>query len=68
MELNGLSECLQRMMAGFEEDLATMRASGASQQEIEAMLDRFERIYAPSGDAEGKLVMDVLRKAARAPR
>ena len=53
------------MMAGFELDLAKMRDAGATQAEIDAMLDEFEEIYAPGDDAEGKLVIAVLRDAAR---
>ena len=32
---------------------------------IDRMLDEFEEVYAPDEDAEGKLVMAVLRQAAR---
>jgi hypothetical protein len=55
------------MLAGFKLEIAKMRWEGASQAEIDLMLDEFEEVYAPDDDAEGKLVMAVLREAARRP-
>ena len=46
-------------------EIAKMRSEGATQAEIDRMLDEFEEVYAPDEDAEGKLVMAVLRQAAR---
>ncbi len=42
-----------------------MRLEGATQGDIDLMLDEFEEIDAPDDEAEGKLVMVVLRQAAR---
>jgi hypothetical protein len=44
-----------------------MRAEGATQIEIDQMLDELEEAYARDDDAEGKLIMAVLRQAARPP-
>ena len=48
-------------------EIAKMRSEGATQAEIDRMLDAFEEVYAPDEDAEGKLVVAVLRQAARLP-
>ena len=64
MDERRLLMILETMMADFKSDLAEMRSAGVTQVEIDAMLDAFERIYAPHDDVEGKLVMDVLRHAA----
>ena len=53
------------MLAGFKLDIAKMRSEGATQAEIDLMLDEFDEVYAPDDDDEGKLVMAVLRLAAR---
>ena len=53
------------MLAGFKLEIAKMLSEGATQAEIDRMLDEFEEVYAPDDDAEGKLVMAVLRQAAR---
>jgi len=50
-------------LAGFKLDIANMRSEGATQVEIDLMLDEFNEIYAH--DDEGKLVIAVLRQAAR---
>ena len=42
-----------------------MRSEGATQAEIDLMLDEFGEVYAPDNDDEGKLVIAVLRHAAR---
>ena len=55
------------MLAGFKLDIAKMRSEGATQTEVDLMLDEFEEVYAADDDAEGKLVMAVLRQAARLP-
>jgi hypothetical protein len=54
------------MMVEFKREINEMRAEGASQTEIEAMLDELEAHYAID-NAEGKLVLAVLREAARFP-
>ena len=54
------------MMMEFKREISEMRAKGASEIEIDAMLDELETHYA-TDDAEGKLVLAVLREAARLP-
>ena len=53
------------MLAGFKLEIAKMRSEGATQAEIDLMLDEFEEAYGPDDDDEGKLVIAVLRQAAR---
>jgi hypothetical protein len=53
------------MLADFKLAISKMRLEGATQADIDLMLDEFEEIYAPDDEAEGKLVMAVLRQAAR---
>jgi len=53
-------------VAGFKLELAKMRVAGGSQAGIDAMLGRFEELYATDDD-EGKLVVAVLRTAAQPP-
>ena len=60
-----LLQIIQPMLAGFKLEIAKMRSEGATQTEIDLMLDEFEEAYAADDDAEGKLVMAVLREAAR---
>jgi hypothetical protein len=67
MDERRLLSILEPMMAEFKREIADMRKAGASQAEIDAMLDRFEEIYAPDHDDEGKLVVAVLREAAKSP-
>ena len=55
------------MLGGFKLEIAKMRLEGATQAEIDLMLDEFEEVYAADDDAEGKLVLAVLRQAARLP-
>jgi len=42
-----------------------MRGEGVTQAEIEAMLDEFEEHYAPDDEEDARLVIAVLRGAAR---
>ena len=65
MDRGHLLQIIQPMLAGFKLEIAKMRSEGATQAEIDHMLDEFEEVYAPDDDAEGKLVMGVLRQAAR---
>jgi hypothetical protein len=64
---NRILNILKPMMADFKGVISELRAEGASQADIEAMLDEFEEAYASSDDAEGKLVIAVLREAAQPP-
>ena len=61
---NRILKILKPMMADFKGEISELRAEGASQADIEAMLDEFEEAYASSDDAEGKLVIAVLREAS----
>ena len=65
MDRGHLLRIIQPMLAGFKLEIAKMRAEGAIQAEIDLMLDKLEEGYASDDDAEGKLVMAVLRQAAR---
>ena len=65
MDPGHLLQIIQRMLADFKLEIAKMRSEGATQAEIDLMLDEFEEVYAPDDDAEGKLVVAVLRQAAR---
>ena len=65
MDRDHLMQIVQPMLAGFKLEIAKMRSEGATQAEIDLMLDEFEEVYAPDDDAEGKLVVEVLRQAAR---
>jgi hypothetical protein len=65
MDPGHLLQIIQRMLAGFKLEIAKMRSEGATQAEIDLMLDEFEEAYAPDEDNEGKLVIAVLRQAAR---
>ena len=67
MDRGHLLQIIQPMLAGFKHEIAKMRLEGATQAEIYLMLDEFEEDYAANDDAEGKLVMAVLRQAARLP-
>ena len=64
---NQILNILEPMMVDFKREINEMRAEGASQNEIEAMLDELEACYARSDNAEGKLVLAILREAARLP-
>ena len=64
---NQILNILKSMMADFKGAISEFRTEGASQADIEAMLDEFEEAYASSDDAEGKLVIAVLREAAQPP-
>ena len=65
MDRTPLLQMIQPMLAGFKLEIAKMRSQGATQAEIDLMLDEFEEAYAPDDDDEGKLVIAVLRQAAR---
>ena len=58
-------QIIQPMLAGFKLEIVKMRSEGATQAEIDLMLDELEKVYAPDDDDEGKLVIAVLRQAAR---
>ncbi len=64
MDRGHLLQIIQPMLAGFKLEIAKMRLEGATQAEID-LFDEFEEVYAPHDDAEGKLIMAVLRQAAR---
>jgi hypothetical protein len=63
MDPDHLLALLKPMLASFMRELEELRAAGATQSDVERMLDDFERRYAV--DEESKLVVEVLRQAAR---
>jgi hypothetical protein len=65
MERDPLLQLLAPMLANFKQELRELREAGATQADIEQMLDRFEQTYAE--DAESRLVVEILRQAARTP-
>jgi hypothetical protein len=65
MDRGHLLQIILPMLAGCKLEIAQMRLEGATQAEIDLMLHEFEEVYAPDDDAEGKLVVAVLRQAAR---
>lgn len=64
---NQILNILEPMMADFKGEICELRAEGASQAEIDAMLDELEEAYASTDNPEGKLVIAVLREAAQPP-
>jgi hypothetical protein len=67
MDRDSLLKVIGPMLADFKLEIAKMRSEGATQADIDQMLDQFEEIYAPNDDAEGKLVIAILRQAVRLP-
>jgi hypothetical protein len=67
MSRGKILEFLQPMLADFKREIAEMRLAGASQADIDCMLDEFEEAYAADGDVEGELIVAVLRQAAHLP-
>jgi hypothetical protein len=63
MESGHLLQIIQPMLAGFKLDIAELIRK--ARLKIDLMLDEFEEVYAPDDDDEGKLVIAVLRQAAR---
>jgi hypothetical protein len=53
------------MLTNFKRELEELRAAGATQSDVERMLDDFEERYAE--DEESRLVVEILRQAARPP-
>jgi hypothetical protein len=68
MDRSQLMELARRMFIEFKDEFDALRAEGASQTEIDAIVDEFEELYSPGADAESDLVMAVLRQAARPPK
>jgi hypothetical protein len=67
MDRGRLLQIIQPMLADFKLEIAKMRSEGATQADINLMLDEFEEVYAPEDHAEGKLVIAVLQQAVRLP-
>jgi hypothetical protein len=65
MERDHLLQLLAPMLANFKREVQELREAGAKQADIERMLDRFEQNYVE--DEESRLVMEILRQAARTP-
>jgi len=64
MDRGHLLELIEPMLKDFKDEVAKLRSAGATQADIDRMLDKFERAYAPEEDDEGKLVVAILRQAA----
>jgi hypothetical protein len=61
MDRSHLLKIIEPMLIDFKQEIAKMRSAGATQTEIDQMLDNFESAYGSDEDAEGKLVISVLR-------
>jgi len=58
-------QIVQPMLVAFKHEITKMRSDGATQAEIDQMLDELDEAYSRDDDAEGRLVVAVLREAAR---
>lgn len=67
MDRDHLLQIVQPMLVAFKREIAKMRSDGATQAEIDQMLDELDEAYSRDDDAEGRLVVAVLREAARQP-
>ena len=65
MDRDHLLQIVQPMLVAFKREIAKMRSDGATQAEIDQMLDELEEAYSRDANAEGRLVVAVLRQAAR---
>lgn len=67
MDRDHLLQIVQPMLVAFKREIAKMRSDGATQAEIDQMLDELQEAYSRDANAEGRLVVAVLRQAARQP-
>ena len=67
MDRDHLLQIVQPMLVAFKREIAKMRSDGATQAEIDQMLDELKEAYSRDANAEGRLVVAVLRQAARQP-
>lgn len=67
MDRDHLLQVVQPMLVAFKREIAKMRSDGATQAEIDQMLDELQEAYSRDANAEGRLVVAVLRQAARQP-
>ena len=67
MDRDHLLQIVQPMLVAFKREIAKMRSDGATQAKINQMLDELEEAYSRDANAEGRLVVAVLRQAARQP-
>lgn len=67
MDRDHLLQIVQPMLVAFKREIAKMRSDGATQAEIDQMLDELEEAYSRDANAEGRLVVAVLRQAASQP-
>lgn len=67
MDRDHLLQIVQPMLVAFKREITKMRSDGATQAEIDQMLDELEEAYSRDANAEGRLVVAVLRQAARQP-
>jgi hypothetical protein len=52
MDRDKLLQMINPMLAGFKLEIAKMRSDGATQADIDLMLDEFEEAYAPDNDVK----------------
>jgi hypothetical protein len=64
MDRSHLLRLIEPMLSDFKNEIAKLRAVGATQADIQHMLDKFERAYAADDDGEGIFVVAILRQAA----
>ena len=67
MDRDHLLQVVQPMLVAFKREIAKMRSDGATQAEIDQMLDELQEAYSRDANAEGRLVVAVLRQAASQP-
>ena len=67
MDRDHLLQIVQPMLVAFKREIAKMRSDGATQAEIDQILDELQEAYSRDANAEGRLVVAVLRQAARQP-
>lgn len=67
MDRDHLLQIVQPMLVAFKREIAKMRSDGATQAEIDQMLDELQEAYSRDANAEGRLVVAVLRQAASQP-
>jgi hypothetical protein len=67
MDRDHLLQVVQPMLVAFKREIAKMRSDGATQAEIDQMRDELEEADSRDANAEGRLVVAVLRQAARQP-
>ena len=65
MQFASLLERVGSMFTDFRIEIANLRAEGATQADIDVMLDQFQSAHATDGGDEANLVIAVLKEAAK---